>query len=244
MLTLLKDIECYSPQYLGKKDILIASDKIVKIHETNQRLDCGYISNIIECDGQLAFPGIIDQHVHIVGGGGEGGFVSRIPEIEFNEIINSGVTTLVGLLGVDSYTKSLNSLLAKSRALEQQGITTYLYSGSYTVPTTTLTLNIISDIVLIDKVIGTGEIAISDHRSSQPSIQDLIKIASETHIGGLVSGKAGIVHIHVGNGKSGLNLLLELLAQTDYPIEEFVPTHMNRNSKLQLNTAKMVETLT
>lgn len=232
MLTLLKNIECYCPQYIGQRNILIACDKIYKIQTVDLSIDTSLIDNIMDCDGLMAFPGIIDQHVHIVGGGGEEGFVSRIPEIDFHNIILAGVSTLVGLLGIDSYTKSLESLLAKSRALEQQGLTTYIYTGSYAVPIITLTKSIISDIVLIDKVIGTGEIAISDHRSSHPSQEDFIKLASDTHIGGIVSGKPGVVHIHVGNGKDGLEPLLQLVRNSDYPIEMFVPTHVNRNRKL------------
>lgn len=232
MLTLLKNIECYCPKYIGKRDILIACDKIYKIQPVGLPINQSILTNVIDCDGLLAFPGLLDQHVHIVGGGGESGFVSRIPEIDFNEIISAGVSTLVGLLGIDGYTKSLENLLAKARALEQQGLTTYIYTGSYAVPIITLTQSIISDLVLIDKVIGTGEIAIADHRSSHPALKDLIKLASDTHIGGIVSGKAGIVHIHIGDGKEGLEPLLELVQQSNYPIGMFVPTHVNRTVKL------------
>jgi beta-aspartyl-dipeptidase (metallo-type) len=190
MLTLLKNIDCYSPKYLGKKDILMACDKIYKILDANSCEINKLINQVINCSDLKAFPGIIDQHVHIIGGGGEEGFSSRIPELDFNEIINAGVTTLVGVLGVDSYTRSLQNLLAKAHAIDEQGVTTYIYTGSYAVPTVTLTGNIINDIVLIDKIIGTGEIAISDHRSSQPNMHELSRLAAETHIGGLLSDKA------------------------------------------------------
>ena len=130
MLTLLKNIDCYSPNFLGKKDILIAFDKLFKITQPNEIKNNGLIANIIQCDDLCAFPGIIDQHVHIIGGGGEKGFQSLIPEIAFDSIINAGVTTLVGVLGFDSNTKTLTSLLVKARALEQQGLTTYIYTGT------------------------------------------------------------------------------------------------------------------
>jgi beta-aspartyl-dipeptidase (metallo-type) len=142
------------------------------------------------------------------------------------------VTTLVGLLGADGITKSLESLLAKAKSLETLGITTFIYSGSYSLPAVTFTQNMLRDLVLIDKVIGAGEIAISDHRSSQPSISDLLKLASDTHLGGLIGGKAGVVHLHIGDGKSGLSPLLQLEHESDLPIEQFVPTHVNRNPEL------------
>lgn len=231
MLTLLKNAECYAPEYLGKKDIVIACDKIYKIVNP-QSQSYGLIENVIECGGLKAFPGIIDQHVHIIGGGGEEGFESRIPEIEFNEIIDGGVTTLVGVLGIDSFTRSLENLLAKARALDEQGLTTFIYTGSYAVPTITLTGSIAKDIVLIDKIIGTGEIAISDHRSSCPTLSELVKLSSDTHIGGLLSKKAGVVHIHIGEGKELLQPVIEILNNSNLPIEQFVPTHVNRTEAL------------
>ncbi len=86
--------------------------------------------------------------------------------------------------------------------------------------------------ILIDRVIGSGEIAISDHRSSQPTVQELARIASEARIGGMLSGKAGIVNIHVGDGKDGLTLIQRVVETTDIPVSQFLPTHINRNPAL------------
>lgn len=215
-----------------KKDILIAGNTICRIAPAATLTSGNFIDNIIDCDGLLAFPGIIDQHVHITGGGGEQGFASRTAEIDINDIVMSGVTTVVGLLGADGYTRSLECLLAKARALESQGITTFIYSGSYALPAITFTGSMTKDLVFIDKVIGAGEIAISDHRSSQPDAKSLFEIASQVHLGGLLGSKAGVVHIHVGDGKKGIEPLFEIIEQTDLPIDEFVPTHVNRNPRL------------
>lgn len=231
MLTLLKNLECYTPQYIGKNDILICDTKIDRIEPGINDLNPNYV-NIYDCSGFLAFPGIIDQHVHITGGGGENGFASRIAEIDVKQIFAAGITTLVGLLGADSCTRSLESLYAKAKSLEAQGMTTYLYCGSYTVPPVTFTGSVIRDLVLIDKVIGVGEIAISDHRSSHCSLEELLKTSSEAHLGGLLSGKAGIIHFHLGDGEKGLEPLLEILKNSELPIGQFVPTHVNRNRKL------------
>jgi beta-aspartyl-dipeptidase (metallo-type) len=126
----------------------------------------------------------------------------------------------------------MENLYAKAKALETQGITTYIYSGSYSVPPVTLTGSMTRDLVLIDKVLGAGEIAISDHRSSQPDLPQLKKLSADTHLGGLLSGKAGVVHLHIGDGKEGLEPLFSLLEETDLPVEQFVPTHVNRNAEL------------
>jgi beta-aspartyl-dipeptidase (metallo-type) len=145
-----------------------------------------------------------------------------------SEIIEAGVTTLVGVLGFDSITRSIAGLLAKARALEAEGITTYIYTGSYGSPTETLTGRVLTDLVLLDKVIGVGEVAIADYRSNHPSLEDLRTLASEANAGGMLGGKAGILHLHIGDGEEGLDSLFRLINESDFPVEMFVPTHINR----------------
>jgi beta-aspartyl-dipeptidase (metallo-type) len=232
MFTILKDAECFSPDPIGRKDILICGDKILKIADPAGLAKLYEFGTVIDCSGLLAFPGIIDQHIHLIGGGGENGPASRIEEISLNEILLAGVGTVVGVLGFDSYTKSLKSLLAKANTLEAMGLTAYIYTGSYAIPTVTITGTIAEDLILIDKIIGTGEIAISDYRSSQPTYNEFAQLSAQSNTAGLISGKAGVVHIHVGDGKAGLRPLIKLLEETDLPREMFVPTHMNRNEAL------------
>lgn len=232
VITLIKNVECYCPNYVGIKDILLVKDIIYKILEPNSSKMNSELINTIDCSGLIAMPGIIDGHVHITGGGGEDGFASRITEIDVKDIFLAGITTVVGLLGADSQTRSLKNLLAKAKSLEIQGVTTFIYSGSYAVPIITFTDDITSDMVLIDKVIGAGEIAIADHRSSYPDLKDLLTLATKTHIGGLISGKAGLLQIHVGDGKSGLDSLIQLIEGSDLPLDQMLPTHTNRNKKL------------
>ncbi len=231
-MLLLKNIECYSPEPCGKKDLLIASDKIEALVLPGSLSDNPLISTQLDCSGLFAFPGIIDQHVHILGGGGEQGFESRTKEIDVSDIRSSGVTTIVGLLGADGTTRTLETLYAKAKALEAQNITAYLYSGSYTVPPVTFTGNITRDLVLIDMVIGAGEIAVSDYRSSCPTLPELLRLASNTYLGGMLGKKAGVVHFHIGDGKDGLAPLKKILEQSDLPKEALVPTHTNRNPTL------------
>lgn len=231
-MILLKNIECYCPESCGKKDILIASNKIETLASPGSLSGNLLIDTELDCSGLLAFPGIIDQHVHILGGGGEQGFASQISEIDVSDIRNAGVTTLVGLLGADGMTRSLESLYARAKALEAQNVTVYLYSGSYAVPPVTFTGNMMRDLVLIDMVIGAGEIAVSDYRSSCPTLPELLKLASETHLGGMLGNKAGVVHFHIGDGKDGLSPIKNILDQSDLPKEALVPTHTNRNPTL------------
>ncbi|MBM7704097.1 beta-aspartyl-peptidase [Metabacillus iocasae] len=231
MLVLIKNAEIYSPDYLGKKDVLIVSNKIGYIRDTIQ-IDEDLVTEIIDAEGKLLFPGFIDSHVHIMGGGGEGSYKTRTPEMMLTDATTSGITTIVGVIGTDGTTRTMSALLAKARGLEEEGITCYVHTGSYQVPVKTLTGKIEDDLILIDKIIGTGEIAISDHRSSQPTVEEMAKIASATRIGGMLSGKAGIVNVHLGDSHSKLSLLEEVVATTDIPIRTFHPTHINRNPYL------------
>lgn len=231
MFKLLKGGCCYLPDGAAKMDILVVYDRIceVKPYISADKL---WDAEIIDCNDCMVMPGIIDQHVHITGGGGEQGPISRIPEIMLSDVLKAGVTTLVGVLGFDSVSRHIAGLLQKSRGLEAEGITTYIYTGSYGSPTETLTGRVLTDIVLLDKVIGVGEIAISDYRSNHPTLQDLKVLASEAHAGGMLGGKAGVLHIHVGDGQQGLTPLFRLIQESDFPLEIFVPTHINRNPKV------------
>lgn len=228
---LLKNVECYAPEYLGRQDILVAFDKIAQIMPNISK---GYLPNleVIECEGKIACPGFIDQHVHISGGGGEQGPQSSIAPIGVETLASAGVSTVVGLLGADAVAKSMQGLLMKARSLEVDGLTAYIYTGNYGVPPVTITGRVLTDITLIDKIIGTGEIAISDYRSSCPTKHELMKLAHEALTGGMLGHKAGVVHLHVGDGKDGLRPLTDLLEDTDFPVSMFVPTHLNRSKSL------------
>lgn len=228
---LIKNAVLYTPLPIGKKDVLIGGGKILKI-EDNLPVEESYDITVIDGEGKLLIPGLIDSHVHILGGGGEGGARTRTPEIMLSDIITGGVTTIVGCLGTDGCTRTMSNLIAKAKGLEEEGITTYLYTGSYQVPVRTITGSIMDDIILFDRVIGTGEIAISDHRSSQPTKEEFAKIVADTRVGGILSAKAGVVNIHLGNGKRKLDYLRYVLEKTEIPPANLMPTHINRSREL------------
>lgn len=232
MLTLIKNGEVYAPHYLGKKDLLIVGNKIGFMEDKIEKPSDFVDVEVIDASDKLVVPGFIDAHVHIIGGGGEGSYKTRTPEMHLTDASLAGVTTVVGVIGTDGTTRTMPALIAKARALEEEGITCYAHTGSYQVPVKTLTGKIEDDLILIDKIIGAGEIAIADHRSSQPTLEELAKIASAARIGGMLSGKAGIVNIHVGDGEDHLDLIETVVEKTAIPLRQFYPTHINRNPQL------------
>lgn len=233
MITIIKNIDVYKPEHIGKKDILIIGNKIAAIEDNISIELNGFVDvNEIDASGKIAVPGFIDSHVHILGGGGEGGFATRTPEATLSSLTKSGVTTVVGCLGTDGVARDMVSLLAKARALEEEGITAFIYAGSYRLPIRTITGEIMKDIMTIDKIIGIGEIAVSDHRSSQPSFDEFIKAVADARVGGMLSGKAGVINIHLGDGKRQIEMLERAVNETEIPVTQFVPTHVNRNPEL------------
>lgn len=228
---LIRGARLYGPEDMGVKDVLTGGGKILKIADSLPAQE-EYGVEVIDGRGKILMPGLIDAHVHILGGGGEGGYHTRTPELMLSDALEGGVTTLVGCIGTDGTTRTMANLIAKARGLEEEGITTYIYTGSYQVPVRTLMGNVMDDLILIDKVVGTGEIAISDHRSSQPTKEEFAKIVADTRVGGILSGKAGLVNIHLGDGKEQLSYLKYVLEETQIPASNMLPTHINRSRSL------------
>ena len=224
---LIKNADVYAPEHLGIRDILVINDKIVKIAESVD-VPCGLDYDVVDAEGQVLFPGYVDQHVHIIGGGGESGPYSRTPEVMLSDLTKAGVTTVIGVLGTDGTSRHNEALLAKARGLEYEGITAYVLTGSYEFPVHTMTGDVRRDIILIDKVIGVGELALSDHRSSEPTLDELKRVLTQARLGGMLSGKAGVVQFHMGVGTAGIEPLLQILQASEIPAKHFIPTHVNR----------------
>lgn len=232
MAFLIRGGTVYAPRALGRRDILIAGTKIEAVAPPGSIRGSGFEIVEIEAEGLSVLPGLVDPHVHILGGGGEGGPATRAPEIAVEAVAAAGITTIIGCLGTDGITRHMTSLLAKARALEIEGLSCFLLSGSYEIPVRTLTGSVRSDLVLIEKIVGAGEIAVSDHRSSQPTFEEIARLAAECRVGGLLGGKAGILVLHLGDGPRGLEFLRRLRAETEIPAGQVVPTHCNRSRRL------------
>ena len=231
-LTLIRNADVYAPEPLGVQQLLLGGGKILWIGHDLASMPAALWVDAIDLEGRRLIPGLIDGHVHVTGGGGEDGFSSRVPAPMLSRYTRAGVTSVVGLLGTDDVARSTRELVASIHALREQGLNAWGYSGGYHLPPTTLTGSVRGDIVFVDALLGVGEVAISDHRSSQPTLDELLRLASEAHVAGLMTGKAGIVHLHLGDGARGLALVRQALEQSELPPRVFNPTHVNRRKAL------------
>ncbi|WP_348727959.1 beta-aspartyl-peptidase [Rheinheimera texasensis] len=231
-MLLLKNAELMAPQPLGRQDVLVAGNRIVAIGQDFNLSGSNVPVTVFDAADYYLTPGLVDSLVHFIGGGGEGGFATRTPEMQLTDATLGGVTTAIGVLGTDATTRTLTNLLAKAHALEAEGISTYCHTGSYEIPCRTLTGSITDDLILIDKFIGVGEIAISDHRSSQPTSEEIRKVAAAARVGGMLAGKSGVVSVHVGAGERMLQPLYQAVSGTELKLKQFYPTHINRNRRI------------
>lgn len=227
-IIILKNGEVYTPEYIGIKDILIGGDKILAIYD-DIKMPKGVYCEVIDCTGKKIIPGLIDGHVHIAGAGGEGGPSTRTPEMKLTYMIEAGVTTVIGCLGTDGITRTVESVLMKAKSLKQQGVSAWILTGSYQIPTPTILGDVSKDIAMIEEVIGVGEIALSDHRSSYPTVYELIRLAEHARVGGMIGGKAGIVNIHMGDAQDPFKLIRQAVEMSELKFTQFWPTHINRN---------------
>lgn len=225
-MLLIQNADVYSPKHMGKVDVLVCNDKVVLVRE---HIDCPFEGvDVIDASGKKLVPGFIDQHVHITGGGGEGGLHTRVPELQLSAAIKAGVTTLVGLLGTDGFTRSIENLVAKTKALNNEGITAYCLTSAYQYPPVTLTGSVAKDIIYISEVIGC-KLALSDHRGSHPTKEEMIRLLSDIRMASLIAGKPGELHVHIGSTGNGIEPLIDIVKTTDIPIRHIRPTHMGRH---------------
>lgn len=231
-LELLINTELYAPERVGPAHLLIAAGRIVWIGTERLTLPASLGVRIRDLAGQRVIPGLIDGHAHLTGGGGEAGFETRVPPVPLTRFTRNGITSVVGVLGTDDVVRTPAELLVTARGLRAEGLSAFCHTGGYHLPPATVTGSVRGDIVHLDPVIGVGEVALSDHRSSQPTLDELLRVAAESHVAGLMTGKAGIVHLHLGDGERGLELVRRAIAESELPARVFNPTHVNRRKAL------------
>jgi beta-aspartyl-dipeptidase (metallo-type) len=241
MITLIENGDVYNPDRIGRTSVLVDHDKIIKVGEVDRGAleKLGVEHEIVDATGCLVTPGLIDPHVHLLGGSGENGLSMQSPMIFLSELIRAGITTVVGVLGTDTTMKTMAGLLARVKGLNEEGLTAKMWVGGYNVPPVTVMDSIREDMLFIDEVIGAGEIAISDQRSLQVERESLARLVLDTHVGSLLTRKAGVTHFHVGEEPTRLAPLRELVEKYAIEYAWLYPTHISRSDELMREAIEM-----
>ena len=228
-MILFKNAKIFAPQPLPQQEVLVGGGRILVVGDGLSLT--GVPVETVDLEGRYLVPGFIDEHVHIIGGGGLFGPTSYIPEISMEELLSVGTTTVMGVLGTDGFVKNLPVLYNKARALTLSGMTAYMLTSYYGIPEQTLTGSVMEDMIFIDRVIGC-KLAISDDRSAFPTRQEILRLLHEVRIGGAASGKHGILHIHLGNLESKIDVLLSIIEEFPTLTSYLSPTHCIRTVPL------------
>ncbi|MTH45700.1 beta-aspartyl-peptidase [Intestinirhabdus alba] len=228
MFTLLTNARVFSPEDAGLCSLLLYADRIVAVEKEISLFND--VTETIDCRGKWVIPGLIDQHVHLTGGGGEAGFASRTPAVKLRDLIEAGITTVVGVLGTDAISRSPKDLYAKMQSLNLEGLRAFMHTGAYAVPSPTITRSVRDDITFIPAILGV-KIALADHRGSYPTLQELLRLISDIRVASLLAGKKGLLHVHLGNLPEGMSQL-NALCDAGIPIHHISPTHVARTEAL------------
>ena len=227
-LTLVRGGQVFAPAELGRTDLVLGYGKVLAVGpDLAARFAPLGDMRVVEAAGKLVVPGFIDQHLHFLGGGDFEGPLGRVPEVHLSAITRGGVTTAVGIMGIEAEFKNLHGLLVKARELERSGLSTYIYTGAFRIPPPYLTSSVRADIALIDKVLGV-KVAISEDTYPNLSLADLARVAGEVRLAAGLSGKAAVIHAHVGRNPARMQPIFDLLKVVGLPITQIVPTHVNR----------------
>jgi dihydroorotase len=122
---LLKNGEIASSEGVFKKDILIEDGKIIGILDEGEKIQDDV--EVIECEGKLILPGLIDPHVHF-----------RVPGAEYKEdwesgskaAVAGGITSVCDMPNNDPPTVSVKALDEKRKLISGRSYVNYgLYIG-------------------------------------------------------------------------------------------------------------------
>jgi beta-aspartyl-dipeptidase (metallo-type) len=229
----LRNAEVLAPQPLGRRDVVIAGERIVALAEARVEIR-GLELEELDLAGLTLAPGFVDNHVHVLGGGGGLGFSSRAPELQTSQLTRAGITSVIGMLGFDATSKDMRALIAKTKAFKEDGLSTYALTGATLEhPVPTLTGRIRDDIAFVDEIIGVGEISVSElgyaYDSNGPGAQYIAQAATEGLLAGRLARKRGYLCLQVPPYHGAcLKPLLAMLERTGLPIGQLLPSHVNQ----------------
>ena len=200
-IKLVRCSQVLAPDVLGARDLVIAGERIVAVADPGVEIT-GLDIEVLDLRALTVAPGFIDNHVHVLGGGGGLGFASRAPELQSSQLTRAGITTVIGMLGFDATSKDMRALVAKTKAFKEDGISAYALTGATLEhPVPTLTGRIRDDIAFVEEIIGVGEISVSElgyaYDSNGPGAQYIAEAATPGLLAGRLARKRGYLCLQV-----------------------------------------------
>lgn len=241
IMYLIENGEVYAPESCGVRSILCINEKITAIGELDRALLTRALPDLIPIDASGCFivPGLIDPHEHLIGAAGEDGFASRTYCVPMQNMLHAGITSVVGCMGTDTTSRSLLNLLGRVKQLREMGLNAYMLSGGFQLPTPTITRIVLDDLVVIEEIIGVGEISIADERAVEPDFHELTKLVIDASVGGKMAGKHGYTHFHTGKLPKYLSILHKMIDEYPHLAEHIYPTHITRSEELMKDAIKL-----
>jgi beta-aspartyl-dipeptidase (metallo-type) len=240
MEILLRNGHVFSPQYAGVNDILI-EDGIITCIRPKISVSAFVCAREIDVSGMFVMPGLIDTHVHIIGGGGETGDGSLIAPLEAASLIQNGITGCVGMLGYERRRKTPQMLFEKAAQFNEAGVETYALTGSYQLPPATLTGSLTEDLETLELCMGAGEIAIEDSRVQGFAMEQIILLLQTVHKAAKKTQKPLKAVFHIGDKAKDLSLLFRMVKIYPQTAEIAIPTHVNRSAQVLEEAAKYIQ---
>jgi beta-aspartyl-dipeptidase (metallo-type) len=224
-LTLIRGARLVLPDRIESTDLLIANGQIAALGDAASQAATLDLTEIHGATGLTVSPGLIDAHMHFLGGGGGDGFGSRIPELSLTDLTMNGITTAVGAPGIDMVSRNADGLLAKARGFTEDGVTAFIYVGGFHRPMRTVTGSVWRDAYIVPEVIGV-KVAVGESRAPSISNEELVDLARELLWVGRATGRGGVLHIHLGLDPEGKRQLLAIASRVPDP-SRVVITHAN-----------------
>jgi len=230
-ITLLRGGEVYAPHRIGRADVLLGGGRILRMG-TNLESAALALDTVhtIDASRLRVVPGYIDQHIHLFGGGDAAGPQGRAFDLKAEDLALSGITTAVGVVGVEMETRGLPLLLRKTMELRSAGITALMYTGSFRLPAPHLLWSAAADVCFIEQVMGV-KTAVSERLYPNQDLPALMQLAGEMLQAKALSGKAAVLHCHMGGMAAGMEPLFALVEQLGIDPSQILPTHVNRTAE-------------